>query len=146
MVNIREMDIEDYPQLISLWSKTENIGISAADSADKLTGFLQRNPGLCFVVLDDDKIIAAVLSGHDGRRGAIYHLAVDKKYRRQGHGKALLNHCMAAFASNGIERCHIHVYADNRSGLDFWQKNGWFSRPELVLLSRDISHPVQVSR
>lgn len=146
MLNIRVMDMQDYPRLIELWNRTENIGLSEADSGDKLAVFLQRNPGLSFVARDEDKLIGAVLGGHDGRRGAIYHLAVDRGYRHQGYGQALLSHCLAAFAAHGIERCHIHVYADNQSGIDFWQKNGWFTRPELVLLSKDISHPVQISR
>jgi len=146
MLNIRVMEMADYPELIDLWKETENIGLSEADSPEKLDAFLQRNPGLSFVVLDDSKLIGTVLGGHDGRRGAIYHLAVCRAYRHQGYGKALLNHCLAAFAADGIERCHIHVYADNQSGIDFWQKNGWFTRPELVLLSKDISHPVLISR
>lgn len=146
MINIRVMGMEDYPQLIDLWSNTENIGLSDADSAVNLKAFLQRNPGLNFVALVDDKIIGAVLGGHDGRRGAIYHLAVNKEYRKEGYGQALLEHCLVAFADIGIERCHIHVYADNQSGLDFWQKNGWFKRPELVLLSKDISSPVKIRR
>ena len=146
MNNIRVMDMGDYTQLIDLWRNTENIGLSEADSPVNLDAFLQRNPGLSFVILDDDKIIGAVLGGHDGRRGAIYHLAVNREYRNKGYGQALLDHCLAAIAEIGIERCHIHVYADNRSGLVFWQKNGWFTRPELVLLSKDISRPVKISR
>jgi ribosomal protein S18 acetylase RimI-like enzyme len=146
MINIRLMGMGDYPQLIDLWSNTENIGLSEADSPGNLDIFLKRNPGLNFVALDDDKIIGSVLGGHDGRRGAIYHLAINREYRNKGFGQALLNHCLAAFADIGIERCHIHVYTDNQSGLDFWQKNGWFTRPELVLLSKDISKPVIISR
>ena len=146
MINIRLMDMGDYPQLIDLWRNTENIGLSEADSPVHLDAFLQRNPGLNFVALDADKIIGAVLGGHDGRRGAIYHLAVNREYRKKGYGQTLLNHCLVAFAAIGIERCHIHVYADNQSGLDFWQKNGWFTRPELVLLSKDISSPVKINR
>ncbi|MBW6471925.1 MAG: GNAT family N-acetyltransferase [Anaerolineaceae bacterium] len=146
MIIIRVMDMGDYPQLIDLWSNTENIGLSEADSPVNLDTFLQRNPGLSFVALKDEKIIGAVLGGHDGRRGAIYHLAVSKDYRNKGTGKQLLNHVTLAYAEIGIERCHIHVYADNQSGLDFWQKNGWFTRPELVLLSKDISRHVKIRR
>jgi ribosomal protein S18 acetylase RimI-like enzyme len=146
MINIRLMGMGDYPQLIDLWRNTENIGLSEADSPVNLDAFLKRNPGLSFVILDDDKIIGAVLGGHDGRRGAIYHLAVNREYRNNGYRHALLTQCMETFAEIGIERCHIHVYADNQSGLDFWQKKGWFTRPELVLLSKDISRPVKISR
>jgi ribosomal protein S18 acetylase RimI-like enzyme len=134
---IREMVISDYPQVNELWKQTENIGISSADSQANLSIFLQRNPGLNFVSVDQQLIVGAVLGGNDGRRGAIYHLAVQKEYRGNGIGKFLLEHCLQGFKLAGIERCHIHVYADNHQGLKFWQKNGWFLRPELVLLSKD---------
>ena len=146
VVNLREMSLEDYAQVISLWQRTENIGISSADSFENYRKFLQRNPGLCFVLLEDEKLIGTVLGGHDGRRGAIYHLAIDSNYRRKGYGQQLLDACMAAFSSCGIERCHIHVYADNEGGLKFWQKNGWFLRPELALLSKDVSEKVEIKR
>jgi ribosomal protein S18 acetylase RimI-like enzyme len=138
-MKIRPMVMTDYPVVINLWKNTENIGISDADNPEQVKLFLERNPGLCFVALKDDQIIGAVLGGHDGRRGAIYHLAVRLDFRGQGYGSALLEHCLAGFASIGIERCHIHVYADNLAGLEFWQKHGWFLRPELVLLSKDIN-------
>lgn len=146
MINIREMDIKDYEQLINLWSNTENIGLSNADSHVNLADFLSRNPGLSFVAEDDDQIIGTILGGHDGRRGAIYHLAVDKNSRNKGIGNQLLEKCVAAFVAIGIERCHIHVYADNQAGIEFWQKNGWFTRPELILLSKDISGDVKIHR
>ena len=144
MINIREMEIKDYEQLINLWSNTENIGLSNADSHVNLAGFLSRNPGLSFVAEDDDQIIGTILGGHDGRRGAIYHLAVDKNSRNKGIGNQLLEKCVAAFAAIGIERCHIHVYADTQAGIEFWQKNGWFTRPALILLSKDISGDVKI--
>lgn len=146
MTNIREMDIKDYEPLINLWSNTENIGLSNADSHENLAVFLSRNPGLSFVAEDDDQIIGTILGGHDGRRGAIYHLAVDKNSRNKGIGNQLLEKCVVAFAAIGIERCHIHVYTDNQAGIEFWQKNGWFTRPELILLSKDISGDVKIHR
>jgi ribosomal protein S18 acetylase RimI-like enzyme len=146
MITIRELTIEDYPQVIALWEETENIGISSADSIDNLEVFIKRNPGLSFVAEDDHSIIGAVLGGHDGRRGAIYHLAVQKEFRGENIGKFLLDHCLEGFKQVGIERCHIHVYADNLQGIKFWQKNSWFLRPELVLLSKDIKKPVEINR
>lgn len=146
MINIRPMQIEDYLQVIEIWGKTENIGLSQADTIEQIDSFLNRNPGLSFIACEGDQIIGAVLGGHDGRRGAIYHLAVIPIHRAKGIGQALVDHCIAGFSSIGIERCHIHVYADNPAGLRFWQKNGWFTRPELVLLSKDTSNPVTVKR
>lgn len=138
-IKFREMIIDDYQNVIDLWQNTENLGLSTADQKNEIEIFLTRNPGLSFVAMEDENLIGAVLAGHDGRRGAIYHLAVQKDKRNQGVGSQLVKHCLRVLKIAGIERCHIHVYAKNQSGLEFWQKEGWYLRPELALLSVDIS-------
>ncbi|MAT41554.1 MAG: GNAT family N-acetyltransferase [Anaerolineaceae bacterium] len=132
------MTLTDYDSVMALWQHTENMGFSKADSKENIAYFLQRNPDLCFCAWKEDKLVGAVLCGHDGRRGAIYHLAVDQGYRGNGIGQQLVEHCLYGLQQAGIERCHIHVYAENKLGLAFWKKNGWFLRPELALLSKDI--------
>ncbi len=138
-VEFREMQIDDYQDVINLWQNTENLGLSNADQKSSIEVFLTRNPGLCFVVMENKKIIGTVLAGHDGRRGAIYHLAVQKDKRNQRLGSQLVKHSLRGLKIAGIERCHIHVYAKNQSGLAFWQKEGWYLRSELALLSFDIT-------
>nr|WP_242506154.1 GNAT family N-acetyltransferase [Bifidobacterium pseudolongum] len=44
----------------------------------------------------------AILAGHDGRRGYIYHTAVNPAYRHQGIGTALVNAALHALANEGI--------------------------------------------
>lgn len=35
----------------------------------------------------DGKVVGAILCGHDGRRGCLYHVCVDPEYRMQESGK-----------------------------------------------------------
>ncbi len=137
-IDYREMKFDDYPQVFALWHATENIGLRGADQPEKIACFLQRNAGLSFVALHNTALIGAVLCGHNGRSADIYHLAVSPPYRRSGIGCKLVNLCLESLSVVGIERCHIHVFAENKAGLEFWQKMGWFLRPELTLLSFDI--------
>lgn len=137
-ITYRNMLPDDFPAVMALWQSTANIGLSSADSPAALARFLIRNHGLSFVALVAELPVGAVLCGHDGRRGAIYHLAVVSSHRRQGIGQALVTSCLQALKQVGIERCHIHVYAENREGIAFWQKSGWFLRPELSLLSINV--------
>lgn len=81
---IREMSIYDYEMMLELWKQTPGIGLSNADSKDNIGLFFERNSGLSFVCEIERKIIGTVLCGHDGRRGYIYHLAVDSAFRKQG--------------------------------------------------------------
>lgn len=79
-----------------LWQSTNGVGLSDADSEPATAQFLARNPGTSYVALDDAKLVATILVGHDGRRGLIHHLAVAGSHRRQGIGKRLVAEGLAA--------------------------------------------------
>ncbi len=69
--------------------------------------------------------MGAALCGHDGRRGHIYHLAVEPAYQRLGVGKRLVDECLVGLRAAGIERVIILVAADNARGRAFWRRAGW---------------------
>jgi putative acetyltransferase len=94
---------------------------------------------MSFIARKDGKLVGAVLSGTDGRRGYLHHLAVAKTFRKQGVGKQLVEHCIEALGKAGITRCHIFVYRENRSGKVFWEQTGWFERNDLEIMSKNIS-------
>jgi ribosomal protein S18 acetylase RimI-like enzyme len=82
--------------------------------------------------------VGAVLCGHDGRRGYLYHLAVALGHRQQGLGKKLVDACLEKLKRLGIQKCNIYVFDDNARGAKFWKKNGWVKRPEIRLLQKAI--------
>ena len=138
MTEIRLMTKEDYDTAYDLWKSTPGIGLSTADSREAISSFLDRNPGLCFVACEGEKLVGTVLCGSDGRRGYLYHLAVDVSYRRLGLGLQMAEKSLASLNAAGIEKCHIFVYKDNAEGIKFWAHTGWVERPELIIMSHDI--------
>lgn len=134
----RQMTIADYEDVFALWEASEGIGLSNADSKENIARYLKRNPGLSFTAWEKNKLVGAVLCGHDGRRGYLHHLAVHKSYRHQGIGSALVEQCLHALEDIGIQKCHIFVYQDNHNAIAFWEKEGWIRRVELILLSKQI--------
>ncbi len=135
-MHIRAMTIHDYDAVIALWQSTDGVGLSDADSREAIGRYLARNPGLSFTAWDGDLLVGAVLCGHDGRRGYVYHLAVRPSHRRQGIGKALAARCLDALAAEGIDKCHLFVFAVNADAIVFWQRVGWEQRVDLVVMSR----------
>lgn len=135
-VKITPMTPHHYEQVLALWHTSEGIGLSAADSPAAIARYLDRNPDLSFVAYDGETLVGAVLCGHDGRRGFIHHLAVAPSHRRVGVGRALVERCLSALHTAGIDKCHLFVFASNHHARAFWQATGWFERPELVLISR----------
>lgn len=136
---IREMIPADFDAVYQLWGRSTGVGLSESDNPVAITRFLERNPGLSFLALKDDRLIGAVLCGHDGRRGYIHHLAVDQGYRRQGIGRQLVDHCLVALRIQGIDKCHIFVFQDNQEAIAFWEGMNWSKREEINIMSKFIS-------
>lgn len=138
-LSIRPMTIADYEAVMKLWQATEGVGLNESDEREPLAAYLARNPGLSRVALNGTGVVGAVLCGHDGRRGYLYHLAVAKSHRKRGLGKALVEACLADLARLGIPRCNIFVLADNPEGGAFWKHNGWTKRTELEMMHKPIT-------
>jgi ribosomal protein S18 acetylase RimI-like enzyme len=135
--SITVMQPDDYDDVLALWQQCEGVGLTPADSRAAVHAFLVRNPGLCLVARHGRTIIGAVLCGHDGRRGYLYHLAVAPQQRRHGLGRAMVEQCLSRLASAGIQKATIFVYGHNDAGQQFWQRVGWKGRTDLVVLQKE---------
>ncbi len=137
-IEIRELSFGDYEAARSLWNRCQGIGLSDADEPEPMRRFLECNPGLNLAAWSANELIATLLCGTDGRRGYLYHLAVDPRFRRQGVGRELVQRVFYQLHTKGIQKCHIMVYATNQDGLAFWKSTGWVTRPEIVLMSSQV--------
>ncbi|MEI6211188.1 MAG: GNAT family N-acetyltransferase [bacterium] len=134
---IAKMTIRDYEAVITLWRGLPGIGLD--DDSDAKAGiarYLKRNPGLSFVARCDRTVVGAVLSGHDGRRGYLHHLAVAVPHRKQGLGQLLVNRCLRALAARRISKCNIFLFRSNAAGRAFWEHAGWNTRGDLHILQK----------
>ena len=136
--SFREMTIRDYDRVIALWQKTPGLGLSNADSRERIHFFLERNPELSFICEEGGQIIGTILCGHDGRRGYIYHLAVNEAFRKHGIGRQLTQKSLDTLRRMGIDRCHLFVYRDNEEAQMFYERAGWQKRTTLDIFSTDI--------
>jgi ribosomal protein S18 acetylase RimI-like enzyme len=132
-MRIRKMEINDYESLYSLWSKTSGMGINEVD--DSFMGiekFLKRNPNTCFVAEQNDIIVGTILGGNDGRRGYIYHTAVELDYRNRGVGRALVENLIESMRYEGIYKIALVVFEKNTEGNKFWEEIGFSKREDLI--------------
>ncbi len=134
-IRISPMTMADYDEAMALWQITEGMGLRPADAREPMARYLERNPGLSFVARDGGRLVGTVLCGHDGRRGYLQHLAVDRAHRRQGIGRALVMRVLAALAEIDINKCHLFVIKENEPVVAFWQKIGWFVRDDIITMS-----------
>ena len=79
------MTEDDYPQVHALWAGIRGFAMrSIDDSLEGVSRFLRRNPTTSMVAKVGERIVGAILCGHDGRRGCFYHVCVHRDYRRRG--------------------------------------------------------------
>lgn len=123
---IRKMAISDYDEVRRLWGQTEGIEIDESDSRESIGIYLKRNQGFCFVACADDSVVAAVLCGHEGRRGILRHLVVKREYRGKGIARALIAESLSALEKEGIKKCNTFVLDENIEGRRFWEHMGWY--------------------
>lgn len=129
---IRAMTIEDYEGVYRLWMKIKGFGIRTVDdSRAGVEKFLNRNPGMSVVCEEDGRIVGAILCGHDGRRGCLYHVCVDPAYRLKGIGKAMVVFAMEALHKEGISKVSLIAFTQNDIGNAFWKEIGWTKREDL---------------
>lgn len=132
MILIRTMTIEDYEQLYSLWMKIKGFAIrSIDDSKEGVERFLERNPHTSVVAVKGNQIVGAILCGHDGRRGCLYHVCVDPLHRKQGIGKKMVVFAMKALQKEKISKVSLIAFTENDIGNAFWRKIGWSQREDL---------------
>jgi ribosomal protein S18 acetylase RimI-like enzyme len=134
-INIRELSQSDYPAVHALWTESEGVGLSLSDSPAYIERFLSRNPGLSLVAHEDGDLVGAVLCGHDGRRGYIYHLVVKGSHQQKGIGRLLTQGCLERLRMIGIAKCHLFIFTNNQEAVTFWRKIGWTQRQELFIMS-----------
>ena len=84
------------------------------------------------------QVVGALLAGHDGRRGYLYHAAVLPEFQRQGIARALVAHAMEALEREGIHKAALVVFQRNAAGNAFWEKIDFSSREDLVYRYKSI--------
>ena len=129
---IRTMTIEDYDGVRELWMTIKGFAIrSVDDSREGVELFIKRNPTTSVVAELDGRIVGAILCGHDGRRGCLYHVCVAQEFRMQGIGKAMVVRAMEALRAEKINKVSLIAFTSNDIGNAFWKQIGWTKREDL---------------
>ncbi len=131
-MTIRTMTIEDYDGVYALWMSIKGFAIrSVDDSREGVARFLKRNPTTSVVAEEEGKIVGAILCGHDGRRGCLYHVCVAEAFRMRGIGRQMVVMAMEALKQEQISKVSLIAFTRNDIGNAFWKRIGWTKREDL---------------
>lgn len=126
-MRIRPFDFErDYAAAIALWQTAgPGVHVGRSDAPDELRKKLARAPDRLLVAKVDGRLAGTALGGFDGRRGMVYHLAVDPTQRSRGLATALMTDLEHRLRAKGCLKCYLMVDAGTAELVAFYQRLGW---------------------
>jgi ribosomal protein S18 acetylase RimI-like enzyme len=139
-VELREFRFpEDYPAACFLWENAgPGIHLRTSDEPKEIQKKLERDPDLFLVAEANGKLIGTVIGGFDGRRGMIYHLAVEAAFRQQGIGGMLMDEVERRLKAKGCLRCYLMVADDNEDAMRFYEARQWERMDTIYTYAKDL--------
>jgi ribosomal protein S18 acetylase RimI-like enzyme len=140
MIEIREFCFpDDYDEVVALWKNAgAGIQLRRSDTPEEILKKLKHDPDLFLLALAENKIIGTVIGGFDGRRGLVYHLAVDAGHREQGIGSLLMDEIERRLSEKGCIRSYLLVTKENESAMHFYEKRGWQNMDSVQVYGKDL--------
>jgi ribosomal protein S18 acetylase RimI-like enzyme len=121
---------QDYPTVIELWNRCgPGVQVRKSDEPEEIKKKLERDPDLFIVAEHQGRVVGTVLGGFDGRRGLIYHLAVEPGFRVHGVGGKLMQEVESRLAQKGCIKAYLLVTLENEEVIPFYEKRGWNEMP-----------------
>lgn len=128
----------DLPQVLTLWKNAgPGIHLRRSDQPEEIAKKLRRDPDLFLVAEVNGHVIGSVLGGFDGRRGMVYHLAVDVQYRKKGIGTALMDELESRMRQKGCLRSYLLVTQDNLDAIHFYTSHQW-EQMDILIFGKDL--------
>jgi len=135
-IQVYPLKADDYAEAMELWQMCDGIQLRQETASETFfRRFIARNSGLCLGAWDENRLIGAVLVGHDSCRAYLYHLAVAETHRRLGVGRRLVQTVADELNRIDIAKAHFFVKMNNGTGVAFWQAIGAEYRDDLALFS-----------
>jgi ribosomal protein S18 acetylase RimI-like enzyme len=140
MVEIRDFSFpDDYEEVCVLWKNAgAGIQLRRSDTPEEIVKKLQHDPDLFLLATADNKIVGTVMGGFDGRRGLIYHLAVNIDHREKGIGSLLMDEVERRLRKKGCIKSYLLVTKENESAIRFYEKRGWQNMDSLLIYGKDL--------
>lgn len=145
VIRLREFRYpDDYPAARSLWAGAgPGVQLGPSDEPDEVRKKLERDPDLFLAAESDGKLVGTVIGGFDGRRGMVYHLAVEPAFRQRGVGGLLMDELERRLSIKGCIRCYLLVTTENESAMQFYRQRGWAHLDSVCVFHKNLPQPAQ---
>jgi ribosomal protein S18 acetylase RimI-like enzyme len=135
-VRFRKAKPADRDAVIALWGAC---GLTR-DWNDPVKDFDFALAGATSTVLVHEiggQIVASVMVGHDGHRGALYYLAVAPDHQKRGLGRAAVLAAENYLKKLGVWKINLMIRSENDAALGFYRAIG-FEKNEVMSMGKRI--------
>lgn len=129
---IRALVQEDAAELDSIWKVTKLVGPDY-DVATEIRDVLVRSADLCFVAVEDDRVVGSIFGFDMGWGGWIGRLAVDPPAQGRGIAKALVAKLEERFNELGKDGSALLIWKTETEAMQFWDKRDYEVQTKLEL-------------
>jgi ribosomal protein S18 acetylase RimI-like enzyme len=135
-MTIRPLEAKDLQEALALWARAD-IVLTLSDRSEELERVLARNPRTCLGGrLESGELVATALGTFDGRRGNLWHLAVEPALQGHGLGRAIMEELESTWREMGVVKVTFTVEGGNDRAEGFYQRLGWVSRADIFPMSK----------
>lgn len=134
-MQIRVFEERDRSAVIALWQAC-NLTRPWNDPDSDISFCLSRAESTILVGERDGRVIASVMTGHDGHRGWLYYLAVDPALQKAGLGRAMVRAAEDWLKSRGVPKVMLMVRPENDKVRAFYDALGYTEEPRVIFSRR----------
>lgn len=134
-MEIRAFEESDRSAVIALW---QACGLTRPwNDPDADISFCMSKPESTILVGErDGRIVASVMTGHDGHRGWLYYLAVDPAAQKGGLGRAIVAAAETWLQQRGAPKVMLMVRPENDKVRAFYDALGYTEEPRVIFSRR----------
>jgi ribosomal protein S18 acetylase RimI-like enzyme len=137
MIELRELKVEDYDEIVEVWQKA---GLpfkpAGRDARQEIAKQMQRNPDLFLGAFDGKKLVGVCIGTEDGRKGWINRIAVLPEYQRRGIATMMITEMERRLKSRGMGIICVLIEDWNNPSLALFQKHGYVLHKDIYYLSK----------
>lgn len=85
------------------------------------------------VGVENGKIIASVMVGHDGHRGTVYYVSADPEFQGKGLGRQIMSAAESWLKDRGIWKINLMIRPDNTAVQSFYTTLGYDIEERVVM-------------
>ncbi|MDI6805500.1 MAG: GNAT family N-acetyltransferase [Candidatus Bathyarchaeia archaeon] len=142
-MEIRNLTINDYEEMIKLWSKAKlPFKPNGRDSKEAIAAQMKANPEFFIGAFEGNRLIGTVIVSCDMRKGWINRLAVDPEFRFRGVAKALIVESEKILRKHGIRIVCALIEDYNTASKNLFKKLGYVEHHDIIYFSKRESEEV----